>query len=171
VKSPLLLLGAVTPLVAYCATYLTENQALKAVFPGQTFSKKTLTLDTTDLKKIATALGTPMTQTTVTVWVAPSHDALFIDQVIGKHELITYAVGVGKDGHIKGVEILEYREAYGQQVAGTQWRRQFVDKTVDSPLKMNDDIHNISGATLSSTHVTAGVKRILQTYECVRSRI
>ena len=41
---------------------------------------------------------------------------------------------------------------------------QFVGKTSASPLKVNGDIRNISGATLSSMHVTEGVKRILAAY-------
>jgi len=34
-----------------------------------------------------------------------------------------------------------------------------------SLLKLNGDIKNISGATLSSKHVTDGVKRVLRLYE------
>ena len=37
--------------------------------------------------------------------------------------------------------------------------------TPSSPLQLNGDITNISGATLSSRHVTDGVKRMLQVYE------
>ncbi len=38
-------------------------------------------------------------------------------------------------------------------------------KSAASPLQLNGDIKNISGATLSSKHVTDGVKRVLQMYE------
>ena len=31
-------------------------------------------------------------------------------------------------------------------------------------LKLTEDIKNISGATLSSRHITGGVKRLLSTY-------
>ena len=44
------------------------------------------------------------------------------------------------------------------------WRAQFVGKNANSPLQLNVDIKNISGATLSSKHITDGVKRILQKY-------
>lgn len=47
---------------------------------------------------------------------------------------------------------------------GASWLAQFVGKTSASPLRLNGDIRNISGATLSSTHVTEGVKRILAAY-------
>jgi uncharacterized protein with FMN-binding domain len=44
------------------------------------------------------------------------------------------------------------------------WRAQFVGKSAASPLQLNVDIKNISGATLSSKHITDGVKRILQKF-------
>jgi len=50
-------------------------------------------------------------------------------------------------------------------VRNASWRAQFVGKSVASPLQLNGDIKNISGATLSSKHVTDGVKRILNIYE------
>ena len=88
-------------------------------------------------------------------------DWLVIDEVVGKHELITYAVGIHKDGSVRQIEIINYLESYGYQVADANWRQQFVGKTVNSPIKLNKDIDNISGATLSSKHIADGVKRVM----------
>src|SRR5258708_390765 len=44
------------------------------------------------------------------------------------------------------------------------WLWTFVGKAGLSCFKINGDIRNIAGATLSSTHGTEGVKRILATY-------
>ena len=41
------------------------------------------------------------------------------------------------------------------------WRNQFVHKSAADPLKLDQDIRNISGATLSSRHVTEGVRRLM----------
>ncbi len=60
------------------------------------------------------------------------------------------------------------------QVVGRQpkWRDQFKGKTASARFKLNDDIYNISGATISCRHVTEGVKRVLVTYErVVRPRL
>ena len=86
------------------------------------------------------------------------------DRVIGKHLYIDYAVALTPSGAVHSVEILEYRESYGGDVRSPSWLSQFNGKTSASPLKINGDIRNISGATLSSTHITEGVKRILATY-------
>ena len=94
---------------------------------------------------------------------------LFVfDHVIGKHLYIDYAVALDPGGRILRVEILQYRESYGGEVRQASWLAQFVGKTSASPLKVGSDIRNISGATLSSMHVTEGVKRILAAYGHLR---
>jgi len=82
------------------------------------------------------------------------------DRVIGKHLYIDYSVALEPGGRIHRVDILQYRESYGDDVKSPSWLAQFVGKTSASPLKVGSDIRNISGATLSSLHVTEGVKRI-----------
>jgi hypothetical protein len=87
-----------------------------------------------------------------------------LDRVIGKHLYIDYAVALTPAGAVHSVEILQYRESYGGEVNNRSWLAQFVGKTSGSSLRINDDIRNISGATLSSTHLTEGVKRVLAAY-------
>ena len=86
------------------------------------------------------------------------------DRVVGKHLYIDYAVALTPAGAVQSVEILQYRESYGGEVRSPSWLGQFAGKTSASPLKVNGDIRNIAGATLSSLHVTEGVKRVLATY-------
>jgi FMN-binding domain len=101
-------------------------------------------------------------------WKAQAGDRLLglfvVDHVIGKHLYIDYAVALDTSGRVMRVEILQYRESYGGEVREPGWLAQFVGKTSSSSLKVGSDIRNISGATLSSLHVTEGVKRILATY-------
>ncbi|MEO8007921.1 MAG: FMN-binding protein, partial [Betaproteobacteria bacterium] len=91
----------------------------------------------------------------------------FVDQVIGKHEFITYALGLNADGSVRQFQIIEYKEAYGYQVRELKWRDQFVGKTLESPLQVGTDIGNISGATLSVRHITDGIKRLLFLHQSV----
>ena len=102
------------------------------------------------------------------IWKALSGGRLagyfFVDHVIGKHLYIDYSVALGADGRVRRVEILTYRESYGFEVANAGWLAQFVGKSGGSALAVGQDIRNISGATLSSRHVTEGVKRILAYY-------
>ena len=92
-----------------------------------------------------------------------------MDEVVGKHEFITYAVGLTPDGKVRGLEILAYRETHGYQIRNPEWRQKFVGKTLSDPLKLDEDIPNISGATLSCYNVTNGVKRLLALQQIVLS--
>jgi len=90
---------------------------------------------------------------------------LFVfDRVIGKHLYIDYAVALDPSGRILRVDILQYRESYGGEIRGPSWLAQFKGKTRGSSLEFNRDIRNISGATLSSMHITEGIKRVLAAY-------
>jgi hypothetical protein len=156
--------AAAAPPAAYAAVYYTVEQARAAMFPGATFTPEFVTLDEAQVAAIQKQSGARVLNRQLKAWKVSSGGWFIADQVIGKHEFITYAVGIDAAGAIKQVEILEYRESYGDQVRGATWRAQFVGKRAGARLRLGDDIKNISGATLSSKHVTDGVKRILATH-------
>jgi hypothetical protein len=101
-------------------------------------------------------------------WKAMAGDRLLglvvLDHVIGKHLYIDYTVAFDTSGRVTKVDILQYRESYGGEVRESGWLSQFVGKSGGSALRVGSDIRNISGATLSSLHLTEGIKRLLGTY-------
>jgi FMN-binding domain len=119
-------------------------------------------------QKLAFPAATRFAENGGTTWKALAGDRLLglfvLDHVIGKHLYIDYAVALDTSGRVMRVDILQYRESYGGEVREPGWLAQFVGKTSSSPLKIGGDIRNISGATLSSLHLTEGVKRVLATY-------
>jgi uncharacterized protein with FMN-binding domain len=128
---------------AYATTYFSVEQAQRAIFPGATF----------------TSAGQP------NAWRTSSGGLFIVEKVVGKHEYITVAIGINPNGTVKQIEIMDYRESYGYEVRDASWRAQFVGKSASSPLQLGADIKNISGATLSSKHISDGVKRVLQRYQ------
>jgi Na+-transporting NADH:ubiquinone oxidoreductase subunit NqrC len=56
---------------------------------------------------------------------------------------------------------MDYRESRGGEVRDPRWRAQFSGKSSGSALRLDSDIQNISGATLSCRHITEGIKRLL----------
>lgn len=86
---------------------------------------------------------------------------VIVDSVLGKFEQIDYAVALDAAGKVLAVEILTYREGHGAEVRLPAWRNQFVGKTAADPVRIGSDISNISGATLSCTHITDGVHRLV----------
>lgn len=84
-----------------------------------------------------------------------------VRSVMGKEEPIVILVAMDRADSLKDVDILEYREPYGGEVAYESWRRQFRGRTVAAPLEPGRDIRGISGATISVNAVTLGVRRAL----------
>lgn len=163
---PLALVPAIIMTSAQCfaVTYFTVEQAQKAMFPGASFSPAGINLTATQRKAIEKASGVRL-RTTPKIWRVAGGGWFILDEVLGKHEFITYAVGLKANGSVKQIEIMDYRESYGSEVRDPKWRAQFAGKTAQAPLKLDQDIRNISGATLSSRHVTEGVRRLLALYE------
>ena len=62
---------------------------------------------------------------------------------------------------VSDVEILVYRESKGSEVRRKRFNSQYEGKTVLDPIRINKDIINITGATMSVRSVSAGVKRAL----------
>lgn len=166
---PVAAVAAVAPASASATVYLTVAQAQQALFPGAQFAEHPLALSDAQRKVIARAAGAPGYDKVQRVWEARAGGRrvgwFMVDRVIGKHEFITYAVALTPDGTVRGVEILDYRETYGGEIRNPAWRQQFVGKRVGSGVQLGKDIRNISGATLSSRHVTDGVRRLLVTYQ------
>ena len=145
-------------------TYLTVEQAQAQLFPGEAMAAADTELSPEQAKAIEKASDTRVRERSLRIWKAEGGGYFYLDQVIGKHELITYALALAADGEVRGLEILDYRETYGGEVREPKWRQQFVGKRNGAPLKLEVDIANISGATLSSRNVTLGVRRLLATH-------
>ena len=148
------------PAPCFAAIYVTAEQAQKLIFPGASLSPANVALSPEQRKAIEKASGIRLRKDP-RVWRVASGGWFVVDEVFGKHEFITYAVGLTAGGAVKGIEIMEYRESYGYEVREAKWRAQFTGKTAAAPLKLDEDIQNISGATLSSRHLTEGVRRVL----------
>lgn len=149
----------------YAVTYLTVDQAQAVIFPGAKLTPADLTLTADQRAAIQKTSGVRVRSAEIHAWRVAGGGWFIVDDVVGKHEFITFAIGLEAKGAVRGIEILDYRETYGYEVRNAGWRAQFTGKTAAAPLRLNDDIRNISGATLSCRHVTDGVKRILATYE------
>lgn len=160
----------IAPSGAVAADYLTEEEAQRVLFPAAASFEREPAPDEAVLGAASKKARSAAWSRAPKIWLARGEGPgaspgvlgrVVVDQVIGKHDFITYAVGVSADGTVVGVEILSYREVYGGEVRNERWRRQFKGKKTGDPLRFPLDIKNITGATLSCRHVTEGVRRIL----------
>lgn len=150
---------------AFAAQYLSAEQAQAVMFPEATaFRRQDIALTTVQMQLIEKLAGLPARSVNWHVAAALKGESVLgyvvFDDVIGKFELISYAVALNPDASVRQVEILAYRESHGTEIRNPAWRRQFVGKRAQSGIAIGEGIANISGATLSCTHVTDGVRRI-----------
>lgn len=158
--------------LARAEQYLTVRETRELCFPAATrFEVQEIGLSSDQADAIAKRSGVKVRKREVQFQFAYAGEkqvgVLIVDQVIGKHDLIDYAVALCPEGKVLQVEILEYRERYGSEIRSPKWREQFAGKGPGARLKLNEDIYNISGATISCRHVSEGIKRLLATYELV----
>jgi len=115
--------------VAYATQYMSVEQAQHAAFPHALEFRAVAPPDAKLGASIGAAAGwSPQ------IWQARTadqvHGWLIVDQVLGKSELITYALALDAAGAVTSVEVLDYRESHGGEIRLPAWRRQFAGKTV-----------------------------------------
>jgi hypothetical protein len=168
---PGLMLAALLPVpVVIAADYLSVEAAQKAVFPQADAFQEVLLPQTAEQSQALLArAGSQPPHGMIRIWRATRGGALlghvFVDEVIGRQSLITYAVGIDTAGALCNLEILAYRESHGGEIRNAAWRAQFAHRDSLDQLRFRTDIKNISGATLSSEHVTQGVRWLLALWQ------
>jgi len=149
--------------------YLDLDEAARVLFPeADDFKPAAAELDRAEKDRIRSESGMRVRKSQVQGLMARRGTEtigwVYLDEVIGKHEFITYSVGIDAEDAVRGIEILDYRETKGGAVREAIWRMQFRGKTGADALRLGKDIENISGATLSCRNLTDGVRRLLATH-------
>ena len=113
--------------------------------------------------KVERRLGHKLEKDEYIFYVAHSADqvdgyALF-DREIGQHEYIDFATFFDGEGRVTRVEVVAYREPYGDGIRSKRFRKQFIGKEAASGFKPGHDIDIISGATLSARAMAKAVQR------------
>ena len=164
-RSQLLLFPAAIFAAAPCvaSTYLSLEQAQAAMFPGATFAADFVKLDQDQFNAIISDSDVNVWTRDIKAWKVSTGGWFILDQVRGRDDWISYAVGITPQGKVKQIEILECLEKY-DGITQPEWLAQFYGRRHGNKF---DDIQIISGSTLSSSQLAAGVKRIMSTYALV----
>ncbi len=158
-------------LPAYAATYWTVPGVMKSFFSSsKRVTFKRVTLPEATAAEIAKKLGTGSVRREWVIYLGETDGRLdgyaIVDDEKGMHEPIDFAVRFTPKGAVERVEVMVYREPYGDEVRSDRFRAQFQGKTAGDPITAGKDIDIVSGATISSRSMALGVKRdalVLQT--------
>lgn len=146
----------------FAEDFLSLAQAQALMFPGAQLTPRDFVLTDEQIAQLIKETQAPIWRRQVKVWHASTGGWFFLDQVIGRDDRITYAVGLDSSGAVKDIEILTCLQKY-DGIRNAAWRAQFVGKRYE-PSDLMNQIATLSGSTLSTTHITEGVKRVLATY-------
>lgn len=136
------------------------EEAIARVYPGQALTPADFKLDSRDYARLKYEYKVPSIRPQVKAWRTESGDWLFLDQVYGLSDIVTYIVGINPEGRITGLEILTCAEGYCDSLFTPQWRSQ-MSKVTHGKWMPGDVVPIVSGATLSTTHIAEGVKKLL----------
>lgn len=146
--------------------FMSEDEALKEMLPKSERIRKDRLALTPDRKQlIESRIGWKFPEEEFEVYIGETGSRVdgyaVITNTIGKYKHMTYMVGVSTQGEVTDVELLVFRDARGSEVSRKRFNVQYEGKTCLDPLRINKDIINISGATMSVRSMSAGVKRVL----------
>ena len=150
----------------HAEVFMTEEDAVKIMLPkSEQIRKEVIRLSQEKKDVIEQRIGWKFPEKIFDVYIGETGAQIdgyaLIQNTIGKHKHMTYMVGVDNTGACTNVELLVFREAKGSEVGRKRFNVQYEGKTVSDPIRINKDIINISGATMSVRSISAGVKRVL----------
>jgi len=165
-------LGAATPAIVVAADYLALPDAQRALFPqADRYVEVALSLTPAQRAQVAALAGAQPPHRSLRAFQAlkgeESLGFVFVDEVIGKEDFITYAAAIDSAGKLGPIEVMSYRESHGAEIRNESWRRQFAGRRELAQLNVRTDIKNIAGATLSCEHVTQGVRWLVALWQVV----
>jgi hypothetical protein len=152
--------------LSHAEIFMSEEEAMKIMLPESKRVRKEVIRLTEEKKDlIEERIGWKFPEQAFEVYIGETGDKIdgyaMVHNTIGKHKHMTYMVGVDSTGVCSDVELLVFREARGSEVGRKRFNVQYEGKTVLDPIRINKDIINITGATMSVRSISAGVKRVL----------
>lgn len=160
------------PLLAYSQStvYLTPADALKLIFKNSKEVIKEEHPVTPEIQEQAKKLlGYDLPKSNYSFFVGKTDGKVdgyaLIDEDMGKEMPFTFVTRINPDGKVAAVEIMVYRESRGGEVASKRFLSQFKEKKFNDELRLNGNIVNVTGATISSHSMVRGVRRALVLYQ------
>lgn len=158
-----LLFTVATP--AHADVFWDKASVLKSFFAkSQRVTYRRLHLEAAQVEAVRKRLGyAPAADLTVYYGLTDgkADGVAILDDERGQHEPISFAVLIGPDGVMQRLEVMVYREAYGDEVREPRFRNQFRGKTPQDATRVGQDIVAIAGATISSKAMAVGARRAL----------
>ena len=146
--------------------YLTEEQALDLVFPEcDEIAIDEFLMNAEEKLNLEKLLGRRLYEDGFKVYIGKNKGTIqgyaITTEEIGKFHPFTFIVGVKPNGKISNIAVLVYRESLGGEIVRKRFLYQFIGKSFKDPIRINKDVINVTGATMSVQCMCAGVRKVL----------
>jgi hypothetical protein len=150
--------------MTFAEVFMSEEDGVKIMLPkSERVRKDVIKLSPEKKVQIEERIGWKFPEQSFEIYVGETGNQIdgyaLVQNTIGKHKPMTYMVGIDSRGQISDVELLIFRESRGSEIRQKRFNAQYEGKTVNDPVRINKDIINISGATMSVRSMSAGIKR------------
>ncbi len=147
-------------------TYLTEEQAITQTFPDcDEIVTDEFAMTSEEKSNLEKLLARRLYEDGFKVYIGKKegvvHEYAIITEEIGKFHPFTFIVGVNPHGKINNIAVLVYRESRGAEIVKKRFLYQFIGKSFKNPIRINKDIINVTGATMSVQYLCFGVRKVL----------
>jgi hypothetical protein len=156
---PAAVLALSQPAVSSAENYQALDQVQQRLYPGQKLTPADFKLTPEQFRRLKEEYKVPAMRPAFKAWRAEDGGWLFLDQVFGLNDVVTYVVALSPDGQIRGIELLTCAEGFCD-IFTPEWRAQLGQK-VHGKWDVRSAAPILSGATFSSIHIIEGVKKIL----------
>jgi hypothetical protein len=168
---------ALAAVPAHATTYWTVPAVMKSFFPtSKKVTYKRVSLGPVEAAEISKRLGVESVKRDWVVYYGETDGHrdgyAIVDEEKGMHDPIDFAIRFTEAGAVDRVEVMVYREAYGEEIRSPRFRAQFGGKTGSDAITAGKDIDVVSGASISSKSMAVGVKRgVLVVQAAMKSRL
>lgn len=178
-----LLLGSFLTASSSAVTLLTEEKALKEMFPeADTVVSEMKVLDPTEVAALKDRIGGRLVlyqKGSKSEALAEKNDYVFyfgvkegekigvavMDTQPGKWGPVQFIIALDMGGKVKNLAVMSYVEKRGRPIARRSFLGQFINKSSADPITVRKDIKGVSGATISSRCAAFTVRKIIALYE------
>ena len=142
----------------------TFETAQSKLYPGQKLTPADFKLTPEQFSRLKSEYKVPAMRPAFKAWRTEDGNWLFLDQVFGLNDVVTYLVAIDQAGKVLGIEILTCAEGFCDNILTAEWRAQLA-KQVYGKWPIREAAPIISGATYSCIHIIEGVKKILAIHQ------
>lgn len=156
--------------VSWAEVFMKREEALNSAFPeAESIKKVNVFLTEDQVKEIEALSKTKLDSRFYVIYEGKRGDETLGYAIIDTHMLRTQSETVmfviNTDGTLRYAEVLAFFEP-PDYIAGDKWMNLFDNKGIDThPLRLGNDIPNMSGATITAVALTNSVRRLLGVFK------